>query len=103
MIKVCGSLLLTMLALAPLLARAEDRVQLDQTTVIDNHELPKVTYVIPWQAAQLPTREAPPLDTLIDRALTPLDRDDLRGQIRYYYESTAKPAAAAAAATKTTK
>jgi hypothetical protein len=98
MIKVCGSLLLAMLTMAPLLSRAENRVQLDQTTVIDNHELPKITYVIPWQAAQLPAREAPPLDTLIEHALTPLDRNKLRGEIRNYYESTAKPTGSASSA-----
>ena len=69
-------------------ALAEDRIQLDRTTVIDNHELPKITYIVPWQAAQLPQLEKPPLDTLIDGALTPLDRDVLRSQIQYYYEVT---------------
>ena len=65
---------------------ADDHIQLDQTTVIDNHELPKITYIIPWQAAPLPEREKPPLDSLIQDALTPLDRDVLRSQIQYYYE-----------------
>jgi len=68
------------------LSFADDRIRLDQTTVIDNHELPKITYIVPWQAAPLPEPEKPPLDTLIDDALTPLDRDVLRSQIQYYYE-----------------
>jgi hypothetical protein len=68
------------------LSFADERIRLDQTTVIDNHELPKITYIIPWQAAPLPEPEKPPLDGLIDEALTPLDRDVLRSQIQYYYE-----------------
>lgn len=63
----------------------EDRIRLDQTTVIDIHELPKITYIVPWQAVELPEPEKPPLNRLIEDALTPLDRDVLRSQIRYYY------------------
>ena len=86
MMKTLRMLLLLLLTSSQGLSYAEDRIQLDQTTVIDNHELPKVTYIVPWQAAQLPEREEPPLDTLIDHALAPLDRDVLRSQIQYYYE-----------------
>jgi hypothetical protein len=86
--KPLGAVILAMLAALPLASSAEDRIKLDQTTVIDNHELPKVTYIVPWQAAQLPAPEKPPLDALIDQALTPLDRDTLRSRIQYYYATT---------------
>ena len=86
MMRISRALLLTLLAGAHGLVLAEDRIRLDRTTVIDNHELPKITYIVPWQAAQLPEQENPPLDSLIDDALAPLDRDVLRGQIQYYYE-----------------
>ena len=82
---------------------AEDRIQLDRTTVIDNHELPKITYIVPWQAAQLPQLEKPPLDTLIDDALAPLDRDVLRSQIQYYYEVTPATQASALPTGKASK
>jgi hypothetical protein len=88
MMKTLRMLLLLLLTSSQGLSYAEDRIQLDQTTVIDNHELPKVTYIVPWQAAQLPEREEPPLDTLIDHALAPLDRDVLRSRIQYYYAVT---------------
>ena len=82
---------------------AEDRIQLDQTTVIDNHELPKVTYIVPWQAAPLPDPAKPPLDILIDNALEPLDRDVLRSQIRYYYDISSSAWSRAEPTDKTTK
>lgn len=88
MMKNPHKLLLILLASSQGLSFAEDRLQLDQTTVIDNHELPKITYIVPWQAAQLPAQEKPPLDALIDDALAPLDRDVLRSQIQYYYGAT---------------
>jgi hypothetical protein len=93
-------LLLVLLTLSPSLSIAQEHIQLDQTTVIDNHELPKITYIVPWQAAQLPTREEPPLDALIDHALAPIDRDVLRSQIQFYYETAPKVQGAAKNASK---
>jgi|GEM_PF-2550133 len=86
MTKATRKVLLLLLVASQGLSFADDRIQLDQTTVIDNHELPKITYIVPWQAAPLPEPEKPTLDTLIDDALTPLDRDVLRSQIQYYFE-----------------
>jgi hypothetical protein len=93
MMKSPTILLVALFATSQVPSFAEDRIQLDQTTVIDNHELPKITYIVPWQAAPPPDQEKPPLDALIDDALAPLDRAVLRGQIQYYYEAT--PAAPA--------
>jgi len=95
--------LLLLLVASQGLSFADDRIQLDQTTVIDNHELPKITYIVPWQAAPLPEAENPALDTLIDDALAPLDRDVLRNQIQYYYELTPAAAVADKPAGKTDK
>jgi hypothetical protein len=94
------ALLFLLLAASQGLSVADERIKLEQTTVIDNHELPKITYIVPWQAAHLPKQEAPPLDDLIDDALTPLDRDVLRNRIQYYYEVT--PAAQTPAETPET-
>jgi hypothetical protein len=81
MSKASRKTLLLLLATSQGLSFADDRIRLDQTTIIDNHELPKITYIVPWQATPLPEPEKPPLDTLIDDALAPLDRDALRSQI----------------------
>ena len=83
--KTLRILVISVLAILHGLAFAEDRIKLDQTTVIDNHELPKITYIVPWQAAQLPDEEKPHLNGLIKDALEPLDRDILRSQIQFYY------------------
>jgi len=95
MAKTPWILFLTLFAGTQSTAFAEDPIQLDRTTVIDNHELPKITYIVPWQAAQLPQLEKPPLDTLINGALSPIDRDVLRSRIKYYYEITPAPQAPA--------
>ena len=103
MFKIRRNLMLALLAGVHSQAFAQDKIQLDQTTVIDNHELPKVTYIVPWQAAKLPDLKQPPLETLIDDALEPLDRDVFRSQIQYFYEITPASEASAPSTGKTTK
>ncbi len=103
MTKTPRTVVLLLLVASQGLSFADDRIRLDQTTVIDNHELPKITYIVPWQAAPLPEPEKPPLDSLIDDALTPLDRDVLRSQIQYYYELSPTAAVADKPVGKTDK
>ena len=68
------------------LAHAEDRLELQGTAIIGNQELPKVLYIVPWKKASLPDLGAPPLHSLISDALSPLERDEFRRQVRYYYQ-----------------
>jgi hypothetical protein len=68
------------------LAYGEERIELQETTVTGNRELPKITHIVPWQSAQLPDAEQPPLEHLIDDALMPLDRDVFRRHINFYYQ-----------------
>ena len=63
---------------------AEDRIELKSTSIIGNKELPKMLYIVPWKNAELPDMNAPPIESLIDEALAPVDRDKFRRKIRYY-------------------
>lgn len=54
------------------------------STVIGNQELPKVLYVIPWKNSILPDLSEPPLESLIDEALAPVDREVFRRETNYY-------------------
>lgn len=76
------------LYLAALLTPAfgAERIELDETAIIGNRELPRITLIFPWQAAPLPAPEQPPFEHLLDEALTPLERDVQRRRIRYYYQ-----------------
>lgn len=67
-------------------AFAAERIELDETAITGNREQPTITLIFPWQAAPLPAAEQPPLEHLIDEALTPLERDVQRRRIRYYYQ-----------------
>jgi len=65
-------------------AKAADRIELDTTQISGNAELPKVMYVVPWRRADLGGVEGRPANSLLDEALTPVDRDVFRRQNRYY-------------------
>jgi len=70
------------LSLVP--AQAEDRIELKGTSIIGNKELPKMLYIVPWKNAELPDMNTPPIESLIDEALSPVDRDSFKRKIRYY-------------------
>ena len=66
--------------------RTNDRLELDTTVVTGNRELPKVMYIVPWKKADIGDLPAQPFNTLIDEALTPVDRDVFRREVTYYGE-----------------
>jgi hypothetical protein len=64
-------------------AHAQDRADMDRTQIIGNRELPKVLYIVPWKKPA-PTDLSPrPLQSVLDEALAPIDRDVFRRQVRY--------------------
>lgn len=69
---------------APTPRQAADRLDLDTTLVTGNRELPKVLYIVPWKKAELGDLPEQPFNTLLDEALTPVDRDEFRREVSYY-------------------
>jgi hypothetical protein len=65
-------------------ARATDRVELENTQITGNRELPRVMYVVPWKKPDLGDFGGRPAKSLLDELLAPLDRDVFRRQVRYY-------------------
>ena len=61
-----------------------DRLELDTTAITGNRELPKVMYVVPWKRADLGDLSGKPANSLLDEALTPVDRAVFRREIRYF-------------------
>jgi hypothetical protein len=68
-------------------------MDLETTQISGNRELPKVMYVVPWRKADLGDVAGRPPNSLLDEALTPVDRDVFRRENRYYaaLESGAAP------------
>ena len=63
---------------------SEDRIEMQGTAIIGNQELPKVLYIVPWKQSELPNITDQPLESLIDDALAPVDREAFRRQLDYY-------------------
>lgn len=64
------------------LAAEEERLELETAKVTGNRELPRIMAIVPWKKAppgELPGR---PVQSLLDEALTPVDRLVLRREIR---------------------
>jgi hypothetical protein len=78
-------------AAAPKGGKSSDRIELDTTQISGNRELPKVMYVVPWRRADPGEFTGRPLNSLLDEALTPVDRDVFRRQNRYYSALSAAP------------
>lgn len=63
---------------------AHDRLELDTTSVTGSRELPKVLVIVPWKRADLGDLSGKPLNSLVDDALQPLDREVFRREIDYH-------------------
>ena len=62
---------------------AQDRAEIDRTQIIGNRELPKVLYIVPWKKPAPGDLSSRPLESVLDEALAPVDRDVFRRQVRY--------------------
>ena len=71
--------------------KSSDRIQLDTTQISGSQELPKVMYVVPWRRADPGEFSGRPPNSLLDEALTPVDRDVFKRQNRYYGALQADP------------
>lgn len=76
-------------------AQAEDRADLEGTQIIGSRELPKVLYIVPWKSPVAGDLVRLPVDSLLDEALAPVDRDVFRRQVQYHSNLQARPSPAA--------
>src|SRR5450755_991536 len=83
-------------AAASAAAPAQDRADLDRSQIIGNRELPKVLYIVPWKKPGPGDLTGRPLVSVLDEALSPLDRDVFRRQVRYDAQTQARETATAA-------
>jgi hypothetical protein len=65
-------------------AKAQDRLDLETTQITGNRELPKVMVVVPWKRSDIGDLAGRPVNSLVDEALQPVDREVFRREIDYY-------------------
>jgi hypothetical protein len=80
--RLFPAMLILMLFALPL--QAEEAVEMQGLSIIGNQELPRMLYIVPWKASELPELSEPPLQSLIDEALAPIEREEFRRNVIYY-------------------
>lgn len=65
-------------------APATDKLDLETTQITGNRELPKVMVVVPWKRSDIGDLVGRPVNSLVDEALQPVDREVFRREIDYY-------------------
>lgn len=82
-------------------AHAQDRADIDRTTITGHKELPRVLYIVPWKKPLPGATASRPRTSLLDDALAPIDRDEFRRHLdfRAQIAVAASPSGTAPAAT----
>jgi hypothetical protein len=63
---------------------ATDRIDLGLATVTGDREQPKVMYIVPWKKSDIGDLSGKPMNSLLDEALAPIDRDEFKREVVYY-------------------
>jgi hypothetical protein len=77
-------IVMIVVAVANVPAGAVDRADLEGSQIIGNRELPKVLYIVPWKKPLPGDLVGRPVQSLLDEALAPVDRDVFRRQVHYH-------------------
>jgi hypothetical protein len=57
---------------------------LGTATVTGDREQPKVMYIVPWKKSDIGDLSGKPMNSLLDEALAPVDRDEFKREVVYY-------------------
>jgi hypothetical protein len=63
---------------------ATDKLELQTATVTGDREQPKVMYIVPWKKSDIGDLSGKPMNSLLDEALAPVDRDEFKREVMYY-------------------
>ena len=66
---------------------AEDRINMEGTSVIGNSEMPNVLYVVPWKKTPEPNLNPELHESLIEDQLKPIDRNVFSKRIKHFYSN----------------
>ncbi len=97
-----ASLIITAALLLAAAAHAQDRADIDKTQIIGNRELPKVLYIVPWKKPLPGQLSGRPVQSVLDEALAPVDREVFRRQVSYSGQVQAQRTAKAEKAAEST-
>jgi len=65
-------------------AAAQDSLELEGTEITGNKELPMVLYIVPWKTAERFDIQSPPIVSVMDQPLKPIERTSFKRSINYH-------------------
>jgi hypothetical protein len=83
-----------LLLLAVHSADAQQSLQLEGTEITGNKELPQVLYIVPWKTVQRFDIKSPPINSILEQKLEPIDRASFKRSIHYHQAIFSKAAPA---------
>jgi hypothetical protein len=63
---------------------AQEKLQMQGTEITGNKELPNVLYIVPWKSAEQFDISSPPITSIMEQKLTPIDRASFKRTIHYH-------------------
>jgi hypothetical protein len=81
-LSLATTLLLTLAASPAVIA--QEILQLEGTAIIGNRELPMVLYILPWKSVERFDMKSPPITSIMDQKMPPLDRASFQRTIHYH-------------------
>lgn len=82
-VDLLGTISLLLLCCMAMPAGAETTLELEETEITGARELPKVLYIVPWKKTR-PGSSPLPMRSLVNEALSPIDVDVFKRQVRYH-------------------
>jgi hypothetical protein len=63
---------------------AQEKLHMQGTEITGNKELPKVLYIVPWKSVERFEISSPPIASIMEQKLTPIDRASFKRTINYH-------------------
>ena len=87
LLAAAGLCLLITLLLTAQPIFAQERIEMQGTSITGNRELPKVLYIVPWKPPELISVKTPAIYSIIDQSLQPIERASFKRQLNYYNQA----------------
>ena len=70
---------------------AQEKLQMQGTEITGNKELPKILYIVPWKSVERFDISSPPIVSIMEQKLTPIERASFKRTIHYHNAVFATP------------
>ena len=57
---------------------------MEGTEITGNKELPRVLYIVPWKSVERFDIKSPPINSIMEQKLGPIDRASFKRKVHYY-------------------